>query len=201
MHWLNKIRNLTEDYRQHFEIDELEYIEKYDEYVSLLIENNTLEEQRHKRWDPFNVRYGKNSVKGFCREVCGLVIWNENHKETKMRLRADGQDEQRSGVDAVMTNPKWANDYVVQIKTMYRDNTKGKKLFRLYQESLAYDPDIVNRIMFVDSAKMQLYHFDYQEFFNHVNKAKQFSGFCADAIYIEDKFYHLKHFDSFVLNP
>ena len=169
--------------------------------MSLLIENDTLESQRHKRWDEFNVRYGKNSVKGFCKEVCVLVIWNESHKETKIRLRADGQNEQRSGVDAVMTNPKWANDYVVQIKTMYRDNVKNKKLFRLYHDSLAYDPEVVKRIIFVDSAKMQIYHFNYREFLNHVEKAKQYSGFDSNAIYIEDNFYHLKHFDSFILNP
>lgn len=196
MYWLKKIDKLLGKYNQNFDESELEYIEKYDKYVYNLHIEGLLESQRYKRWDPFNVRYGTSSVKGFYTELCGLVIWNENHNTTKLRLRADEQTEQRSGVDAVVTNPSWTNDYIVQIKPLY----KADGWIRIYETYIQYDPKIVDRLILVDPKKMELYTFNYEEFLRHYSKAKQnYRRYDPEATYIQDKFYHLKHFDSFIL--
>ena len=184
--WLRRI--ISYGLRPELIESEQDLIADYYEYALELIESETLHLQENKNWAELNFRGGWHAVKGFLAEVLAVIIWNYNNSLTKFRLAHTSKDEQVKGKDLIATNPNWRNDYVVQVKTLVRGNDP-KQMYVDPKRITCYDPDYVDRLVFVDIDNLVLYHFDYKEFLDHYEKCEKYVG-----DYIDDNFWHLKHF-------
>ena len=139
-----------------------------DHYTKLYNDGGFDQDRRSCQWSIYNDRYGADSILGFAGEVLAIGLWNKQQANTTFCFGSGERDDEKAGMDVVVSNPSWKRPFVAQVKLI--NDADGHQL-RIRQRYIQYDPHKVHRFVLSDITHRKCIVVDYSKFQRKVYNA------------------------------
>ena len=176
----NDLYNFFSSYPECLKSYDRTFIEKYNQIIQGLINDGTYDtigQLNDEPWNVFNIRYDLKSIKGTNAEIQACVLQNRVQTNgTVFCLDPSDEEGQKRGKDIKITNKRWKNPYVGQVKGLYMNRMDTE--FTFYKDWFKDSyVGTVDRLLLVDIEKHILVEVDFNEVMKHLGT------FGDDVIY------------------
>jgi hypothetical protein len=165
---ITKLEDIYNDNSSYLDACDSQFVcDAREHYVTLLEEGEFEKNRQRVEWSPFNDRYGADSIRGFAAEVLAVGLWNAQEAETRFKFGDADKDTEVGGCDVVAYNPRWNNDYTVQVKTTKNIDAD---LIPVWNDWMKYSTHKVNRFVIADVVHRKALYLDYLQFLRCVDR-------------------------------
>lgn len=157
-----KLEDVVNDFQDDLSPDDQLFALGAIPHYTVLLETGGFEKSRRRvEWCRYNDRYGADSIRGFAAEVLAVGLWNRQEAETCFKFADGDKETEVGGCDVVAYNPRWSNDYTVQVKTT---KNLDAELIPVWDSWMNYSTQNVNRFVIADIIHRKALYLDYLQF-------------------------------------